>query len=218
MERQRARSFALRTLIAVGGSLLGVVASRRAVRWYRYWGATGEEIARSMPEDERVPDPQLTSTRAVSIASPPETVWQWLVQVGEPPRAGFYSYTWIEKANGLDIDNTRRILPEYQELHPGDALDKAGNMTVYAVEPQRHLVLGPPASTGWLKSTWAFLLEPDTAGGTRLVARVRARVGWRGMLRALPPWVWPFWFFIDPGIFVMERKMLLEIKKLAEGS
>lgn len=218
MKQHEGQSALRRPLIAIIAVVLGTVVPRRIARWYRYWGATPEEIAHAIPLDERVPKPQLTSTRAVSIAAPPGTVWQWLVQVGEPPRAGFYSYTWIEKANGLDIENTHRILPEYQDLHAGDSLDKAGNMTVYAVEPGRHLVLGPPDSTGWLKSTWAFLLVPDGAGGTRLVARVRARVSWLGMLRALPPWVWPFWFFIDPGIFIMERKMLLEIKKLAEAS
>jgi hypothetical protein len=51
---------------------------------------------------------------------------------------------------------------------------------------------------------------------TRLVIRLRARLNVLGMLRALPPLVWPFWLLIEPGIFVMERKMMLGIKRHAE--
>jgi hypothetical protein len=38
-----------------------------------------------------------------------------------------------------------------------------------------------------------------------------------GMLRTLPPLVWPFWILIDPGVFVMERKMMTEINRHAES-
>jgi hypothetical protein len=38
------------------------------------------------------------------------------------------------------------------------------------------------------------------------------------MLRTTPPWSWPTWLLIEPGAFIMERKMLREIKRLAEAS
>ena len=38
-----------------------------------------------------VPDPGLQTTRAVTIAAPPEEVWPWLAQIGQD-RGGFYSY------------------------------------------------------------------------------------------------------------------------------
>jgi hypothetical protein len=108
------------------------------------------------------------------------------------------------------------LLPEFQSLQAGDRLDRAGDMTVLAVEPGQWVALGPPDKYDWLTSTWVIALYPVDERSTRLVTRVRARLNVLGMLRALPPLVWPFWLLIEPGIFVMERKMMLEIKRHAE--
>jgi hypothetical protein len=117
---------------------------------------------------------------------------------------------------GMEIENAQGILPQYQSLQPGDALDRAGGMIVHAVEADHYLVLGPPDSIDWLQCTWCFLLEPVDAHTTRLITRVRARFDFMRALRSMPPLMWPFWLLIDPGVFVMERKMLMEIKRLAE--
>ncbi len=37
------------------------------------------------------------TTRAVTIAAPPEAVWPWLVQMGQD-RAGLYTHNWVERA------------------------------------------------------------------------------------------------------------------------
>jgi hypothetical protein len=187
--------------------------------WHRRWGATDAEVERKMALDEAVPDPTSVSTRAITIHAPAAAVWPWLVQMGDLPRAGYYSYTWIERMQGLNVENAREILPQYQVLHAGDAIDQRGTMRVLSVEPERHLVLGPPPDGGvdWLDCTWAFGLYPVDATTTRLVTRVRARFDYRGMLAATPVWLWPLWVAIDPGIFIMERKMLKEIKRLAEA-
>jgi hypothetical protein len=203
---------------AVALGLAGTIAIKVVHHWYRNWGATSEEIARPMPLDERIPDPDLTTTRAVTIRSCPEQVWPWIVQMGEPPRAGFYSYTWIEKMQGLNIENSEQILPDHQTLNVGESVDKEGNMVVLGIEPGYYVALGPPADCDWLQSTWVIALYPLGADSTRLVTRLRGRMSFRRMLRALPPTVWPFWLVIEPGIFVMERKMLLEIRRLAERS
>jgi uncharacterized protein YndB with AHSA1/START domain len=184
--------------------------------WHRRWGATDAEVTRPMPMDDRVANPTAESTRAITIDVPPERVWPWIVQMGDKPRAGYYSYTLVEKIQGLDVVNAHRIMPEFQSLEVGQAIDKGGTMVVLAVEPGKHLVLGPAKPPDWLESTWAFALYPADEGKTRLVTRVRARYSLPGMLRALPWYTWPFWLFIDPGVFVMERKMLLEIKQHAE--
>lgn len=185
--------------------------------WYRHWGATAEEIARSMPLDERITDPSVVTTRALTIQARPEQVWPWIVQVGEPPRAGFNSYTWIERLQGLKIENADEILPEFQTIKVGESLDEAANMRVLAIDPGRYLVLGPPEVYDWLKSTWVIALYPVDESATRLVTRLRGRMSFLRMLRALPPAAWPFWIFIDPGVFVMERKMMTEIKRNAEN-
>jgi hypothetical protein len=201
-------------LIALVAGVLGYV--RFAGPWHRRWGATDEEVARAMPLDERVVNPTAVSTRAITIDAPADKVWPWLAQMGDKPRAGYYSYTLIEKMQGLDVENAGRILPEYQTLEVGQAIDKGGSMVVLAVEPGQHMVLGPLKPPSWLESTWAFGLYPSGQDRTRLVTRVRARMDLLGMLRALPWYTWPFWLLIDPGVFVMERKMLKEIKKRAE--
>lgn len=202
------------TSLAVGVSTVAFFT--RVRRWYLRWGATDAEVARPMPLDEHVPDPMLKSTMAITIDAPPDKVWPWLVQMGDPPRAGYYSYTWIERLVGLQIENVDTILPQFQALRVGEALDKGGTMRVLAVEPGRHLVLGPPDSVDTVTCTWAFGLYPTGQQATRLVTRCRARWSYRRMMKEMPLYTLLPWLLIEPGAFVMERKMLLEIKERAE--
>ncbi|MGE0057343.1 MAG: SRPBCC family protein [Dehalococcoidia bacterium] len=206
------------SLVRVIGTAVAAVtlASPFVRRWYLRWGSTKEERERGMPLDESVPSPMLNSTMAISVDAPPEDVWPWLPQMGDPPRAGYYSYTLIERWAGMHIENGDMVLPEFQELNVGDALDKNGTMTVLAVEPGRHLVLGPPPFIDWIKCAWSFGVYPDGRGGTRLVTRVRSSWSWRQMLAKTPPPTWPMYLLIEPGAFLMERKMLKEIKRRAE--
>jgi hypothetical protein len=185
--------------------------------YYVYWGATTEEIFRAMPLDERVPAPSMNTTMAISINAAPEDVWPWVAQMGDPPRAGYYSYTWIERLLGMHIQNADAVLDSYQRPEVGEALDRNGTMVVQAVEPGQSLVLGPPPSVDWIRCTWAFGIYPGETGETRLVTRVRADWSWRQMLARTPPPTWPLYLFIEPGAFVMERKMLIEIKRRAEN-
>jgi hypothetical protein len=200
--------------LAVGASTAAFFTRVRP--WYLRWGATDAEVARSMPLDEHVPDPVLNSTMAITIDARPEEVWPWLAQMGDPPRAGYYSYTWIERLVGLQIENVDTILPQFQSLRVGEALDTGGKMRVLAVEPGHHLVLGPPDSVDTVRCTWAFGLYPVGEQATRLVTRCRARWSYRRMLKEMPLYAALPWLLIEPGAFFMERKMLLEIKKLAE--
>lgn len=174
------------------------------------WGATDLDLKRTMPLDGEVSHPTYVTNRAVTIAARPEHVWPWLAQMGESPRAGYYSYAWLERLMGMKVANADDVLPEFQDLDPGDVIDRTGYMTVKAVEPRRYLVLGPPDAAGDVDSTWCLALYPRVDGTTRLVSRVRARLprGPRGLL---------WWALLDPGQFVMERAMLLGIKRRAEA-
>jgi hypothetical protein len=51
-----------------------------------------------MPGDDLIPGAAST-TRAVTVAAPPEQVWPWLVQLGYG-RGGWYSYDWIDNDAG----------------------------------------------------------------------------------------------------------------------
>jgi hypothetical protein len=177
--------------------------------WKNRWRATKEEIERPMPLDEVVRKPQHVTNRAVTIQAPPEAIWPWLSQMGELPRGGFYSYETIERLMGMKVENADRILPEFQNLRPGDVLDRSGTLVVKAVEPGRFLVLGPQGEPG-LEITWALSLYPVDERSTRLVSRVR---GW--MAPSVESLVWRA--LLGPGQFIMERKMFLEIKRRAES-
>lgn len=195
--------------LAVGAAGLAAYAFVARPRHLR-WGATDEEISRRMPFDGTVDDPTYVTNRAITIRAGPREVWPWLVQMGELPRGGYYSYEWIERLMGMRVANAKTVLPWFQHLRVGQALDRKGDMVVKDVEPGRFLVLGPPAGAPDFAATWTLALYPGPDGGTRLLSRVRARLprGPRG-------WLWLA--LLDPGQFVMERKMLLEIKRRAEA-
>jgi hypothetical protein len=199
----------MRNLVVIGTLVFAAVVYVRRLRpRVLNWGATPEEAASGLPGDGILPDASLQTTRAITIAAPPECVWPWLVQMGPRPRAGAYTYDWVERLLGIDIENSDRILPEFQHIAPGEAIgmnEKGQGIVVRAVDPCRSLVLQwAPA-----RSTWAFVLAPDGDGGTRLMSRNRLpgsgplfRVGMVG--------------FMEPGSLVMERKMLTGIKRRAE--
>jgi len=173
------------------------------------WGATPEEVTRAMPGDDLLPGANLQTTRAVIVQASPERTWPWLAQMGPRPRAGVYTYDWVERRLGIDIENSDRIMPEFQHLEPGEffALNKSGTtgLTVRSVDPGRSLVLQwTPAD-----STWSFGLYPAEDGTTRLISRNRLKVeGWGQRLFMVA--------LMEPGSLVMERKMLLGIKERAE--
>jgi hypothetical protein len=165
-----------------------------------------------MPGDDLVQSPTYVTNRAVTIAARPAAIWPWLVQMGEMPRGGFYSYEWVERLLGMRVANADRHLPEYQHLEVGDTLDRSGNLIVKAIKHDKWLVLGPPEGISWGESMWAIALYPLDEERTRLVSRVRARINqWtpQGL----------FWLvLLDPGQFIMERKWLLGVKERAEAA
>jgi hypothetical protein len=168
--------------------------------WQHRWGATDEDVCRVMPGDGLVPDAASTS-RAITVAAPPEQVWPWLVQLGYG-RAGWYSYDWIDNDGR---PSAGRILPELQTLSVGDQILMLPGMgpRVHAIQPNRYFVAGDQQA-----GSWCLALYP-TASGSRLVSRWR--VNW-----PLSP-ATAFWILVtDPGAFIMERRMLKGIRARAE--
>lgn len=135
------------------------------------WGATQDEIHRSMPGDELNPDPKFLATRAITIKGRPEEIYPWLLQMGYG-RAGFYGYDILENIGSPNgIRSANLILPTYQHFKPGDdaPLSAAGGLVFYAIEPDKYLVWS--GAKGWGGITWA--LYPIDETHTRLVSRVR---------------------------------------------
>lgn len=182
-----------------------------AVRpWHRTWGATRAEAETPMPFDAVVQAPQVVATRAVTIDAAPEKVWPWLVQMGYR-RGGLYSYDWIDRAlKILDRPSANRILPEFQDLNLGMVIPfgSGPGWPVAVLEPNRTLVFD--IRQDGMHMTWSWLLLPLAGSKTRLILR------FRGHLR-IPLVLAPAFALMDPGEFVMVRRMLLGIKARAEG-
>jgi hypothetical protein len=172
------------------------------------WGAVPDEVEADLPGDGIVPSACLQTTRAIAIDAPPERVWPWLVQMGPRPRAGVYTYDWIERLLGIDIENADRIMPEFQHLEPGEFFalgDKGNGLRVRDVQPGQAIVLQWEPGD----STWAFVIRPDGSGGSRLVSRNR--------VTGAGPASWLAMAFMEPASLIMERKMLQGIKQRAEA-
>jgi hypothetical protein len=163
-------------IAAAGAALaagLEVATYPRWRQWCLSWGATDEEVARTLPGDDLLAGPDIVSTRAVRIDAPASSIWPWLVQMG-PGRGGAYTYDWIENLFGLGMHSADGILPQFQDLKVGDAqrLGKRGPvLRVSALEPERALVLRSDDGN-WI---WAFILVPEGTG-TRLISRNRIAV------------------------------------------
>ena len=201
------RLFVGSVLAFEGAALVYLSFGRRACLT---WGSTEEELGRSMPGDELLPEPDVLATRSVTIDAPAASIWPWLMQMGSG-RGGVYTYDWIENLFGLDMHSINEIRPEFQDRKVGDAerLGKSGPvMRVNTLDPEQSMVLASDEGT-WV---WAFGLYPIGDGRTRLVSRNRiAAPGAPLPLRAFQTLV------MEPGSLIMERKMLLGIKERSEA-
>lgn len=216
-----------RTAIVIAGAAAGAALATAYVQvvrpWTQRWGADGAEVRWTLPGDELVVNPKLSATHAVTIQAPCTEVWSWLVQIGQG-RGGFYSYDWIENAMGLDMHNADRILPEFQNLQVGDKVPLSPDgfgVPVAILDPGNALVLFgdtrlDPSAIPTMKSgdyfacSWGWYLEDFGPNATRLIERWRAdwndTIAQNLFMRV----------FLEPGAFLMERKMLLGIKERAE--
>jgi hypothetical protein len=177
--------------------------------WQLKWGATRDEIDRIMPGDEIVPRAMFNATRAVTIDANPEAIWPWLVQIGFG-RAGWYSYDLFDN---FGRHSSTRIMPDLQHIEVGDLVPLGpgsdSGMRVYGFEPNVWLLWWERKIQ---RTTWAWALDPQPDGRTRLITRVRARPSWRHPTTAL-------WLVLtELADFPMMRKCLLGIKHRAEAN
>jgi len=189
--------------LVVGGAVAAYFAVLRD--WHLHWGATAQEAGGEVAGDDLMPNAGIVATRVVEIDAPPSAIWPWLVQMG-PGRGGAYTYDWIERRLGIDIRNSDRIIPELQYLKVGDEIPMPGySMRVERLDTEQAMVIRS-SNHAWV---WSFELRPAT-GHTRLISRNRFDTSAMPVkdLLALP--------VIEPGSWLMERKMLLTIKQRAE--
>jgi len=204
----RARA-ALRAL-AILGAGLGVYL--RVLRpWQLRWGATDDEVRRTMPGDEIVARPTFNATRAVTVHAPAFMIWPWIVQIGFG-KAGWYSYDLLDN---FGRTSARHIIPELQHLQAGDLVPmyqgigapEGVGMKVKAIEPERWILWWDDKTQD---TTWIWALYPIDMQQTRLVTRVRMRYRWTKATIL-------FSLLVEFADLVMMRKCLLGIKQRAES-
>jgi hypothetical protein len=177
-------------------------------------GHRGEQDLR-LPVDDLVEPDVRSNTRAITVRAPAETVWSWLIQIGQD-RAGFYSYTCLENVVGADMHNASAMHPEWQHRARGESVWLAderrwhdrGRQIAALVDPPRALVLVSPDDWSRLErgeratGAWAFVLEPCGPDCTRFL--IRSSGGAVGT------------HVFDAIHFVMEQKMMRGLRDHAE--
>lgn len=203
------------TLIVVNLVATPFIRNRR-----QRWGTLGTEPSDPLPGDELVPEPRWSYTLGVSIDAPPEAVWPWIAQVGQG-RGGFYTYQTLENMAGCEIVNTTEVLTDHQHPEVGDRIklfDGDPGLRIEMVDaPHALVLLGSPGNMKdekiWGMSTWQFVIKPTDSGGSRMLTRGRYdhSSDWKSRLMFGR-------FPLEVIGFVMSRKMMIEIKRLAEVS
>jgi hypothetical protein len=206
--------------LVLGVVVLGVVYAFVVRPWHLSRGSTKDEVQRSLPGDELVPEPKFQWNQAVTINAPAAEVWPWLVQIGNQ-RAGWYSWDGLHRLMGVagSVDDPRgsanRIVPELQNLKVGDEIRMmpadmgAPGYQVVAIEPERALVTHIDDENG---ASWVWVLEPINGETTRLIVRFRQK--WEsGLGNTLM-----FWIADELGSLVMLPKTLSGIKERVEAA
>jgi len=139
------------------------------------WGATLNEVSKSMVGDERIGEnPSFFATRAITINDIPEKIWPWIIQMGYE-RAGFYGYDILENLGSkMGIYSANKILPEFQNFKTGDDLpiSPVAHLSFYAIEPYKYLTWSE--DKGKYPGAFIWALYPINESQTRLVSRI----GW----------------------------------------
>jgi hypothetical protein len=192
-----------RAILAVGLAALGYLLIYRPLQLR--WGATQDEVHRTMPGDDIQPRPFFNATRAITIQAAPEAIWPWLLQMGYR-RAGWYGYDGIDNDG---IPSSTQILPRWQQLKVGDAVPIWRNIEfpVRKLEANRTLVF----ASGNGSDSMDLGLYPVDAKHTRLIWRIRlGSYTWNSPIIVTQ-------IFTDLADFVAVRQNLLGIKARAEG-
>ena len=218
---------------------LGLLATASGVYLLRRlgmrWGATDDEVHRSLPGDDLVPHPMLETTHAISINASRADIWPWLVQMGYD-RAWWYTdarwYQWVDKYvwHTSHPASPDHIVPDLQHLEVGDTIldgpPGTAFFTVAKLEPERvlalysttHILMMAPVSLRNNPNvglhgevSWVFVIDERETGMTRLIVRTRVSYEpkmFRMMTRPI----------LFPSDFLMARMMLQAIKQRVEQS
>ena len=179
-------------------------------------GITKTEKNMEMPGDGYVKNPDTVYEQAITINTPPEYVWSYLIQVGYK-RAGWYNWDFI---NRLAADNyfykndksAERVIPELQDLNQGDKISIVPDISflVEEINENDHLLLTGVEEDEYVV-TWAYKLNKVQENKTRLIVKWQSDIG-DGFLFNLMNYV-----ITEPaGAGIQQWEMLKGIKQRAE--
>jgi hypothetical protein len=161
-----------------------------------------DEQRPALPGDEFIAHADADFDHEIAIHATPAEIWPWLVQMGSE-RAGFYSIDVLDNAGER---SARELHAEWQKLAVGDTIfsrpDRSAYFEVLRLERPYALVLGALFDVGrneqvrfnqapehYWRVTWSFVLQPESAGITRV--RVRARAAFDGSSALRATWMRP---------------------------
>lgn len=226
--------------------LWGILATAAGLIYVDYlgrrWGATDDEVLKSLAGDDVLPSPMLETTHAVTINTRADDIWPWLVQMGYG-RAGWYydsrfnkfmdDYFWPtivpEDARGKFIPSAERILPEHQHTQVGDVVPDgppgSAYFLVHAMQLNHYLVLHSSthikyATPSFLHSSkWASDGEFTWVYVLNALTPTATRLVLRMRANIYPRWIGvlgrPLIMLVD---FLHAREQLNNIKDRVEGS
>ncbi|MBT8294315.1 MAG: hypothetical protein KJN70_13655 [Eudoraea sp.] len=226
-EQRRTRFTALQVLEGLEGILI-IIAAYLTLFFKPLrdrWGLSYKEANVTFPGDHLVPQPRSEFVHAIEINAPASCVWPWIAQIGQG-RGGFYSYEALENIFGLQIYNSDKILPEFQQPKIGDLIP-FGPKDAYPVVICEHgkalaienwydlnknsvynQALESPMN--YLHLSWLWMVEPLDEHSSRFISR--NRVDYSPSLKNSLL----FGFLGEPVVFAMDRKMCYGIKRRAE--
>jgi hypothetical protein len=189
-----------------------------ARRYYRNWGTTKDECRMSLAGDELTAGPYVQTTEAVWIDASSETVWPWLVQMGQD-RAGIYTFEALENLIGLHYHNADEVHPEWLNLAPGDTVRLARKgwlglregltLQVASIVDGQSIVLRATSPQHLCDMVWSFNLIPHWEDRCRLLIRVRTGLRHPGQVLITES--------MGPAVAFVTRGILLGVKRRAQG-
>ena len=150
-------------------------------------------------------------------------MWPWLAQLGQD-RGGFYSFDELENLVGcrmptvdiLRLDKQSWAIGDKLWMYPPDRAGGIGYATLRAFIPGRAMGFGTHMTGTAIAQpedgSWSFALEPLNESQTRLLFRGRGQPRHSLLAMTFDRAVF------EPLHFVMERRMMIGLKQVAEGS
>jgi hypothetical protein len=168
------------------------------------WGTTLAERQREYPCDQVVPDPNAMYYRGVSVKASPTVLFRWLCQM----RAAPYSYDWLDN---FGRRSPQSLIAGLDELEAGQSFMRIFDLVDFVRD--EHVTLrikrGSPGFRMFGDLAVTYLVDAQGASGCRLLVKLAVRYpkGLYGRFLGV---------FLPLGDFVMMRRQLLNLKRLAE--